>query len=190
VFRGTRTTNGLTESTSIPNNVTGKVDLRVVLDLTSWNGTSSFGTVTYFGKLATAPAYTEIASGPLNATNSTFRAVGLGGGGVVAAQVEFFQLAKSPDIAPSLTSFTYDRSDPDGASQVIIKGIPGARFKLVEADDLDFTNPDQDPVPLTGATVGTLDGNEMILDANGNATVQFDLGISKAATFIRAQSIP
>jgi lysophospholipase L1-like esterase len=190
VFRGTRTTNGITESTSTPNNLTGKVDLRVVLDLTSWNGTSSFGTVTYFAKLAAAPTYTEIANGALNATNSTFRAVGLGGGGVVAAKIDFFQLAKSPEIAPSVASFSYDRSDPDGASQVSIKGIPGTRFKLVEADDLDFTNPDQDPVPLTGATEGTLDGNEVILDANGNATVQFDLGISKSATFIRAQSIP
>ena len=109
---------------------------------------------------------------------------------MVAADFDFFQLAKSPEIAPSLTGFSYDRSDPDGASQVSIKGIPGARFKLVEADDLDFTNPDQNPVPLTGATVGTLIGNEVILDANGNATVQFDLGISKSSTFIRAQSIP
>ncbi len=189
VFRGLRTGNGLTESTSTPNNIAGKVDLRVVLDLTSWNGTSSFGTVTYFAKLATATTYTEIKSGPLDASNSTFRAVGLGGGGVVAADFDFFQLAKSPEIAPSLAGFSYDRSDPDGASQVSIKGIPGARFKLVEADDLNFTNPDQNPVPLTGATVGTLAGNEVILDANGNATVQFDLGISKAATFIRAQEV-
>ncbi len=190
VFRGPRATKGLIENTASPNNIAGAVDLKVVLDLSSWNGNSSFGNVTYFAKLATDLTYTRIAFGLLDATNSTFRAVGLGGGGVVAAQVDFLQLSKSPDTSPTLTGFTYDRSHPDGASQVSIKGAPGSRFKLVEADDLNFTNPDQNPVPLTGATVGTLDGNEVILDANGNATLQFDLGISKSATFIRAQSIP
>ena len=186
VFRGLKTNGTLTESTASPNNVAGTVDLKVVLDLTSWNGSSSFGNVTYFAKLSTDSTYTEIASGPLDATNSTFRAVGIGGG-AVAAQFDFFQLSKLPDPVLKLTGFSYDHADPDGASQVSIDGRSGTRLKLVEADDLDFTNPDQDPVPLTGATAGILDGNEVILDRNGAATVQFDLGKPKDATFIRAQ---
>ncbi len=186
VFRGLKTNGTLSESTASPNNITGTLDLKVVLDLSSWNGSSSFGTVTYFAKLSTDPIYTEIASGALDATNSTFRAVGIGGG-AVAARFEFFQLSKLPDPVLKLSGFRYDRADPDGASQVSIDGRSGARLKLVEADDLDFTNPDQDPVPLTGSTAGTLDGNEVILDGNGGATVQFDLGTSKDAAFIRAQ---
>ncbi len=122
VFRGTRTTNGITENTNTPNNVPGKVDLKVVLDLTSWNGSSSFGNVTYFAKLSTDSTYTAIASGALDATNSTFRAVGIGGG-AVAARLDFFQLSKLPDPVLKLTGFSYDRADPDGASQVSIAPV-------------------------------------------------------------------
>lgn len=87
-----------------------------------------------------------------------------------------------------LVDFTYNPGV--GSAQVSIVGAPNTRYKLVEADDLDFANPDQNPIPLTGATVGTLDGNEVIADASGNATVQFNLGTSKPATFLRAQSVP
>jgi hypothetical protein len=53
-----------------------------------------------------------------------------------------------------------------------------------------FANPDQDPIPLSGATTGTLDVNEVTTDANGNATVQFNLGTLKDATFLRAETAP
>jgi hypothetical protein len=73
---------------------------------------------------------------------------------------------------------------------VSIKGAPGTRYQLAEADDLDFSNPDQNPIPLEGATVGTLDGDVVTTDGNGDATVQFNLGTAKPATFIRAEDAP
>lgn len=63
-------------------------------------------------------------------------------------------------------------------------------YKLVEVDDLDFANPDQDPIPLSVATVGILAGNEVTTDVNGNATVQFILGTAKSTTFLRAETTP
>ncbi len=91
------------------------------------------------------------------------------------------------DSAPQLVDFTYNPLD--GASEVSIKGTANTDYKLTEADDLDFSAPDQDPIPLTGATVGTLNVNQVTTDANGDATVQFNLGTSKPATFIRAVSV-
>lgn len=61
------------------------------------------------------------------------------------------------------------------------------RYKLVAAADLDFSTPDQDPVPLTAATVGTLVGGlNVIADENGEATVEFNLGTAPA-NFVRAE---
>ena len=87
-----------------------------------------------------------------------------------------------------LVDFTYNPTN--GSAEVSIQGDANTTFKLVEADDLDFSNPDQNPIPLTGATVGTLDGNEVTTDGSGNATVQFNLGTAKPATFLRAQTVP
>lgn len=92
----------------------------------------------------------------------------------------------SSQISPTIEGFTY--SAASGAGEVSIKGEASAVYLLVEADDLDFANPDQSPVPLTGATVGTLDGDQVITDENGNATVQFNLGTEKPTTFIRAEN--
>jgi lysophospholipase L1-like esterase len=188
VFRGLRTANGITESAASPNNVAGTVDLQVVLDLTGWNGTDNWGSVTYSAKLTTDPAFTEIAAGELDASNSTFRAVGLGGGGVVAAQVSAFELSKISPTPPRIAGFSYD--DTTGDAGVSIEGIPNTTYKLVEADDLDFSNPDRDPIPLTGVSLGTQVGDPVITDAAGQATVQFDLGNTKDATFLRAQEVP
>ena len=99
-----------------------------------------------------------------------------------------FEAAPVAAASPTLTNFSYDSST--GASVVSIKGAPGTRYKLVEADDLNFSTPDQDPIPLTGATVGTLAGNEVVANASGDATIQFNLGTAKAATFLRAETIP
>jgi hypothetical protein len=90
--------------------------------------------------------------------------------------------------ALSLSGFSYDPQTGD--SEVSIKGEPITAYTLAEADDLDFGNPDQNPVPLTGATVGTLSGDQVTTDGNGDATVQFNLGTAKPATFIRAENAP
>jgi hypothetical protein len=96
VFRGPRTASGLTESTASPNNVVGTVDFRISLDLSDWNGTSNFGSVLYEAKLSADSLFTEIASGELDATNSTFRSVGLGGGDA-NAQISSFELSQIPE---------------------------------------------------------------------------------------------
>ncbi len=98
------------------------------------------------------------------------------------------RLVPPTSTTPKLVDFTYGPGD--GSAAVSIEGAPNTRYKLVEADDLDFSSPDQDPISLTGATVGSLDGDEVIADGNGNATVQFNLGATKAATFIRAETVP
>jgi hypothetical protein len=97
-------------------------------------------------------------------------------------------LSLLPAPAVALNGFTYDPAD--GSAEVSIEGAANVNYKLVEADDLDFANPDQDPIPLTGATVGVLDGYEVTTDGNGNATIQFNLGIAKSATFLRAETAP
>lgn len=79
-----------------PHLVDGIVDLRIVLDLTTWNGTNSFGTVSHFAKLAKDPDYVLVASGALNSTNSSFLAVGLGGGSIVA-DYSLFMLSQMDD---------------------------------------------------------------------------------------------
>ena len=93
----------------------------------------------------------------------------------------------NPEVTPpTLSGFNFDPLT--GVSEVSISGTPGANYKLVEANDLDFTTPDQDPVPLTSATTGVLDGDAVTTDANGRATVQFNLGTGKSRSFIRAEA--
>lgn len=87
---------------------------------------------------------------------------------------------------PEITGFTFD--PVTGSAEISLSGEASTNYKLVEASDLDFTTPDQDPIPLTGATVGTQSGNEVITDATGNATVQFNLGTTKTRTYVRAET--
>jgi hypothetical protein len=94
----------------------------------------------------------------------------------------------SETSAVSLADFSYDPQTGD--SEVRIEGEPNTAYILAEADDLDFGNPDQNPVPLSAAAVGTLSGDQVTTDANGDATVQFNLGTAKPATFIRAENAP
>ncbi len=96
-----------------------------------------------------------------------------------------FTAVPEPNSAVSLSDFTYNPAD--GSSSVSIKGPPNTRYKLVEAADLDFSSPDQNPITLDGATVGTLDSGGVITDSNGDATVQFQLGTGPA-TFFRAEA--
>lgn len=98
-----------------------------------------------------------------------------------------FELAAVTPLV--LKGFTRDPAD--GSAEVSIEGLPGARYKLVEADDLDFGSPDLDPIPLAGATVGTLvaGGLGVTTDGNGDATVQFELGTDRPAAFLRAEDL-
>ena len=102
-----------------------------------------------------------------------------------------FQVVESipePATILAIANFSYDASD--GSSEVRIAGEASTRYKLVEAADLDFANPDQDPIPLTGATVGTLDQDGVVTDINGDSIVQFNLGTTMSATFLRAEEYP
>ena len=89
----------------------------------------------------------------------------------------------------ALKDFPYNSTT--GAAGVSIEGAPDTAYILVEADDLDFGNPDQSPIPLAGASasIGSLDGDAIVTDMNGDATVSgIALGTSKGKTFIRAET--
>ena len=90
--------------------------------------------------------------------------------------------------ALTLADFTYDPSD--GSAEVTIKGTANTAYKLVEADDLDFANPNGDITPDSVTAPATLDGVEVTTDGDGKATVQFNLGTAKDATFLRAETAP
>jgi len=98
-----------------------------------------------------------------------------------------FQLVEKAAPTLLITSFT---AIGGGGWELTLEGEPDSPYKLVEATDLDFANPDQDPIPLTGATVGTLSGDRFTTSSNGDATVQFNLGNTNDATFLRAKSSP
>ncbi len=118
-FRGTGTTNP-TDGTVSPHLIDGTLDLRVVLDLSAWNGSTQFGTVSHYAKLASDPDYVLIASGALNSTNSSFLTVGIGGG-AIAADFSNFELSK-------LSSSTGDDADDDGltdAQEAVLGLNPG-----------------------------------------------------------------
>lgn len=90
-------------------------------------------------------------------------------------------------VVPSISSFNYD--DSLGSIVLSIAGQPSTAYKIVRADDLDFSNPDQDPVPLNNASVGTLNGNTVITDTSGKATIQLHhVGVTQTF-FIRMEEI-
>ena len=92
------------------------------------------------------------------------------------------------EIVPQLSTFTHDTVTGD--CTVTITGEASSSYKLVEADDLDFSNPDQDPIPLDTASIGTLNGDAVVTTAGGNAEVEFNLGTTKTKTFFRAEKLP
>jgi hypothetical protein len=103
-------------------------------------------------------------------------------------------LTLAGDSEPSplaLSGFIYD---PDTNSfDVSLKGAASTAYILVEAADLDFSTPDQSPIPLAGATasVGSIVADTIVTDATtGNATIEgVSLGLpAKTRTFIRAQT--
>lgn len=101
-----------------------------------------------------------------------------------------YRLTSASATASGLLALTYNPAD--GSSQVSIEGPPGVRYKLVSDTDLDFNSPDMDPVVLSGASVGMFDpgANEVVADASGNATVQFNLGVGQTRGFIWAVAVP
>lgn len=98
------------------------------------------------------------------------------------------------ELAPALTTpklgdLTYDPAT--GAATVTISGIPSDRFKLVQSNSLEFSEPDQDPIPLTNAITGTIENDaDAVADDDGIATVEFNLGTEGTASFIRAERLP
>lgn len=111
-----------------------------------------------------------------------------------AESITTLVLSLSEPSPPSLKGFTFDHST--NVFSINIAGAANTAYILVEASDLDFDNPDQSPIPLSGATAiaGFLNliDNTIVTDANGNATVEgvsFG-GATKQTTFIRAESAP
>jgi len=119
-----------------------------------------------------------------NAWNEDF------GGSTIIVSIDDFSISTTatsgPATVPTVNSFSYDPVTGDATVSFI--AAPNTPYKLVQADDLDFQNPDQDPVALTSASVGTISSDEITTDANGNATVTFNLGTSKSKTFVQIQS--
>jgi hypothetical protein len=100
-------------------------------------------------------------------------------------------LAGDPEPSPlALSGFIYDPGT--NSFDVSLKGAASTAYILVEAADLDFSTPDQSPIPLAGATasVGAIVADTIVTDATGNATIEgVSLGLpAKARTFIRAQN--
>jgi hypothetical protein len=60
----------------------------------------------------------------------------------------------------------------------------------IREHNLDFSNPDRNPLPLANAMGSTLDGNTLVTTAVGDPTVRFNPGTAKPATFVRADVIP
>ena len=93
-----------------------------------------------------------------------------------------------------LHGFAYD--PVPNTFDISISGAANTAYVLAEAEDLDFSTPDQNPIPLAGATasVGSLnlENNTIVTDPSGNASVQgVSLGATaKDRTFIRAESGP
>lgn len=96
--------------------------------------------------------------------------------------------AEDGGLQPTLSGFSYNPATGDCV--VSIKGPVGKPFKLVEASGLDFSIAERDPIPLTGASVGELEGDTVITTAEGDGTVEFSLGTAKSATFFRAEIVP
>ncbi len=94
--------------------------------------------------------------------------------------------------AGAATLYALSYNPADGSSEVGIKGPPGLRYQLLSAADLDFDSADQNPVVLTGANPGIFDpvNNQVVSDANGDATVQFNLGTAQTRGFVWAVVVP
>jgi hypothetical protein len=170
------------------NNNGGDLDLRIILNTLAGDGN---WTATWFAKPAADSTYTQLRAAttvPL-ADQARYTSVGFAfSNGQIDGVLRSFSLTATAPDSVRLSGFSYD--PVTGASEVSIKGRSSKAYLLVEAAELDFANPDQSPVPLTGATVGVLVGNQVTTDTNGDATVQFNLGTAKPATFIRGEEAP
>ncbi|MEM7792737.1 MAG: sulfatase-like hydrolase/transferase, partial [Verrucomicrobiota bacterium] len=103
--------------------------------------------------------------------------------------------ATPTEIAPPtsefyLSDFNYDPLT--GEAEVTIHGSANKIYKLVHADEPDFSNPLTNPVAFSRAMQGNLGAysDKVTADGQGEATVEFSLG-SGSASFIRAEtSVP
>jgi len=103
-FNGTRTNSSPTLTNVSPNNTsagTDTLDFRVVLDLTSWDGSSNFGTATYFAKFTSNANFVELGTGTLNSTNSSFGSVGFSNG-FSNGSISSFELSQIPEPSAAL----------------------------------------------------------------------------------------
>lgn len=114
-----------TDGRQSPHGVDGMTDLRVVLDLRNWNGSTSFGTVTHLAKLATESEYERIASSDLDSNNSTFHAVGMSGGAILA-DYSWFELSMGTGVesAPVSPGPIKKKSKPAGLITRLDGGEP------------------------------------------------------------------
>lgn len=88
----------------------------------------------------------------------------------------------------TLSNLSYDMVS--GELGVSITGAPSASYVLVEAPDLIFEG-DLAEIPLEGATasVGSISGNTVTTDEDGNATIDgITLAAPRESTFIRAEA--
>ena len=91
-------------------------------------------------------------------------------------------------VTPQIVAFSYDPSTGEG--ELSLAGTAETAYAISRANDLDFESPDENPLHLTSSSVGSLDGNEVTTDEEGNATVRFSLGTETTASFLRAEEAP
>ena len=176
--------------------VLGTRTLTITLDFTpagGYDGETNFGTAYFGADTGLAGAYEEYGShtytspAPIGSILLSSYG-GTGANDTVTTTYGNLTLSQIVEPPPQLFGFTHD--SVTGDSLVSIKGPPNTTYKLVEASNLDFSSPDRDPVPLTGTGVGAISGDTVITTEAGDATVSFNLGTAKSATFVRAEEVP
>ena len=88
------------------------------------------------------------------------------------------------EVAPRIANFGYNPAD--GMSEAALLGQPNTRYKFRRSADLDFASGAD--IVLSEVTVGTLDGDGVVTDAEGRATVRFNFGTGRR-NFLRAEEV-
>lgn len=104
----------------------------------------------------------------------------------ISSKINFIRIySAGPQIitgAPEITSFTYDPTS--GNAQVSLRGTISTIYNFVSTDDLDFSSPEL--LFILDASVGSLNGDGVQTDENGNATIELLMDGSQKK-FIRAE---
>jgi len=95
--------------------------------------------------------------------------------------------------APTLTLSDFSYDPTSGTAQVSLLGLPSTEYQLRSSAALDFSpgapvTLTQDPSTLPGTIMNN--GATVLTNETGNAIVQFDLGTSITANFVRAEEAP